>query len=755
MKQNIRQLKLTMNVKRMTGAMLLEVVLAIAVFAFGMLALVQLQGNLTRSSADANTRTVATNIAEEIIEDIRGYEQVPAVGGNDAWEYLELVGTALTDTIGTVTRGGIDYTVTAEIKDFWRDDVNDTFDWTWAEDPPDVHPNATGGPDFAAFKLLKIDVTWNTNQEFYVDDANTADLGDNKITLYQIIPSSPPILGAKIAADPNAPAGGPVVDYTPGFNPDIAALRLDNKSWKESTTPIPDIIRSGELTETYFEVVTYNIANIFLRREEFLTVGCECILNPNNGGSDFGLRPTLWNGVEYTEADKVYDKNVGVSANNQQSVFCDICCRDHHDGGTGINDDGSDLNGISFEDKRLVYDPWTDVRTPSVAINPGTDHDHFTRSKKGVITVAQDRDTYLEACRMVRKDGFFRVAQDFNQRGFFGIVEEYMDNAAEVAEYSEYITTASEEFYEDSQADFPQPGDAGMPEFTNPADGLPYDYLPASKKLIAKGGPYTNLPTNLNSESQQLRSRGVYPDYMTDEVEGKIATCLPLDGDGNPPDGCQIPRFTSALGTYPFFEVQLTKLSNWTETRLNEPVDVTNEAVRTNNAHSRGRADLKSVGMGNTASDHGLHKGNVGIAATDPIRMDDPQAADENTDMVYISTEDFGVVDLVGFEITGEILSGVGGVKATDVELSFNEAQCGRTPTGYRCVVPEIAIGPTLTVSNYYKANQTLYACSPASEGGLGTGTYVHGADNSTTFDLKKEENLTANIVIEDSPCAN
>ena len=119
MKPNTNQLKLITNGERMTGGMLLEVVLAIAVFAIGMLALMQLQGNLTRSSADANTRTVATNIAEEIVEDIRGFKQVRADAGTDEKEYLELVGNALTDT---VTRGGIEYTVTAEIKDFPQSD---------------------------------------------------------------------------------------------------------------------------------------------------------------------------------------------------------------------------------------------------------------------------------------------------------------------------------------------------------------------------------------------------------------------------------------------------------------------------------------------------------------------------------------------------------------------------------------------------------------------------------------------------------
>jgi hypothetical protein len=125
------------------------------------------------------------------------------------------------------------------------------------------------------------------------------------------------------------------------------------------------------------------------------------------------------------------------------------------------------------------------------------------------------------------------------------------------------------------------------------------------------------------------------------------------------------------------------------------------------------------------------------------------------TDYVYISTEDLGDLPEAGFEITGEILSGVGGVRATDVELSFNDAQCGRTPTGYRCIVPDIAIAPTLTVSNYFKANKMLFGCSPASEGGLGPGVHVHGANNSTTFTLPKANMPSADIVIEDTPCAN
>ncbi len=50
------------------GFTLIEVLIGILIFAIGMMALAKLQGNLARNSGDSNARTVATNIAEEMIE---------------------------------------------------------------------------------------------------------------------------------------------------------------------------------------------------------------------------------------------------------------------------------------------------------------------------------------------------------------------------------------------------------------------------------------------------------------------------------------------------------------------------------------------------------------------------------------------------------------------------------------------------------------------------------------------------------------
>ena len=483
---------------------------------------------------------------------------------------------------GTVSRGDLDYTVSVEIRDFWWDADSDSFIETAAVDPPT--PPEGLAQARADFKLLRINVAWDASRDFYVDDETTADLGPGSITVHEIIPSSPPILGAKIAADLNAPLGGPLVTYTPGDNPEVVALKLNNDRLKETTTAVPVVYSEGERTETYFEVVSYNSATAFLRREEFLTVGCQCTLNPRRDAPEFGRRPTVWNGVEYTEGEQVTNKDMGVSASNTQSTFCEVCCRDHHDGGVAPSD-------ADFEDQRLVFDPWN--YDPA---NAGTNHPHYGRTKQGAIVEAGDNDDYLEACRLVRRDGFFRVTQDFNQQAYYAMADDYLDNIAEVDEYSDYVTTAVADFYENGQASLAQPGDDGVARFTNPVDGVKYPYLPASRPVddsVCGGncpegtgfaGPETSLPTVLGFENQQLRSRGIYLDYMTDEVEGKIAKCI--EAGGGP--GCPIPGYSTPLEVYPFFELQVTNLTTWSEDPINLPVD-----VETDDLDLKGKAEAE------------------------------------------------------------------------------------------------------------------------------------------------------------------
>ncbi|HKX55533.1 MAG TPA: prepilin-type N-terminal cleavage/methylation domain-containing protein, partial [Xanthomonadales bacterium] len=102
------------------GYTLVEVLIGIVIFAIGVLALTQLQGNLARSSGDSNSRTIAINLAEEIIEQDRTFIQVESGGGVHAFNDI-VSGTE------TRERGGVNYNITRTVTDYYYDSDDGTF----------------------------------------------------------------------------------------------------------------------------------------------------------------------------------------------------------------------------------------------------------------------------------------------------------------------------------------------------------------------------------------------------------------------------------------------------------------------------------------------------------------------------------------------------------------------------------------------------------------------------------------------------
>jgi len=245
---------------------------------------------------------------------------------------------------------------------------------------------------------------------------------------------------------------------------------------------------------------------------------------------------------------------------------------------------------------------------------------------------------------------------------------------------------------------------------------------------------------------QQLRSRGIYIDYLSDALRVKI-NCLDLGGEG---EDCETPEVTSALEIIPFYDVQLTWLARWNETPLGFPIEVSNEAIEDNNEHSRGIAVLQG-GEGPSVITSAIHRGNLGLTGTDPIDPRYGLEADSTT--LYALAGDDGVgPPLSGIIISGEIFSSAAGVKAADVEIEATGAVCNRTLTGFKCELIVGAINPRLKIFNYGKGRQIILGCSAV----LATHGVSHvsiGGENWTRFNLPPSTTLGADIILRLETC--
>ena len=685
------------------GFNLLEVVIGIAIFAIGLLALAALQTNVTRIQADASVRTIASNIAEERLETLRAFGRIDTDPAGVIPAYADI-----TAGTRTVTRHGVNFVEITQVTDWYYDLATDGFSTTNAE-----------GALVSDYKQVDVTVSWGATPGFQNSggsEVTAADVGTGSITLAEVISSVTTQGSGRTGAQNELTPFDPDVVYTPGQNPDIVSLQLGDNKFKESTTPEPKVFRADEKVETRFDVITYSQTGtgaLFLRREEFIAVSCECTLRaPPIDAEDGGLTPTIWAGDEYVLGEKAI-KPYGESASNQQSIFCDVCCRDHHDGASVATDTA--LN---------QYDPF---RATSDYVTSGAmsgDHKHYGRNGQGQLVLAEsDGDRYVEACRLVRVDGFMRVAQDMRQEGRNAFPENYLDESSEIGDYSSWATTAVNSF-ENALTDGYETAPVAL----------------ASPPLAPADGGFptgTTLPTAASAETQQLRSRGVYVDYMSDDLRTAI-DCLRTLPDGGVATDCDtgdviFDRTGSAnvLEVIPFYDVQLTSLNRWTESPANTPVDTTNETVATNNAHSRGLASYSTTGT-SVVSATG-HRGNLGLTDTDPI---DPNFSG------WLSSASLNVEATGGtpppapgsIVISGTIVSGVNGLKASDISVEGSNANCNRTPNGYACEFSGTATPVTLKVYGYKKAGLTLAACS-ATMSQTSSGTDANGR-GFAIFDL-------------------
>jgi hypothetical protein len=215
------------------------------------------------------------------------------------------------------------------------------------------------------------------------------------------------------------------------------------------------------------------------------------------------------------------------------------------------------------------------------------------------------------------------------------------------------------------------------------------------------------------SDTQQLRSRGVYIDFMSPDLRSVLANCTANDDpdDADCINGDVVldrTGSTNPLELIPFYDVQLTKLSRWNETPLNVPVDTTNEPLEDQNTHSRGVISESADGESTVVTTS--QRGNIGFTDTLPI---DPLYSTQTTSTsIHVQA---GVTTPPPptnvREISGHLNELVPG-NPDIIVTGLNGAECGQTTESYWCVVPDDASNPRLELSGYGKQNADRFACS-------------------------------------------
>jgi prepilin-type N-terminal cleavage/methylation domain-containing protein len=83
-----------------SGFTLIEVVIAICIFAFALLAMAQLQIVAIRGNSFANRLTTEATLAQDKLEEITGLTYANIVNGQDTWGQYARAWTVLDDTPG-------------------------------------------------------------------------------------------------------------------------------------------------------------------------------------------------------------------------------------------------------------------------------------------------------------------------------------------------------------------------------------------------------------------------------------------------------------------------------------------------------------------------------------------------------------------------------------------------------------------------------------------------------------------------------
>ncbi|NNL94105.1 MAG: prepilin-type N-terminal cleavage/methylation domain-containing protein [Xanthomonadales bacterium] len=625
------------------GFTLLEVMISVLIISIGLAALANLQGKLTNYSTVAKQRTIAMNVAEQQIETMHSFFTMGDTGAA-ACSVLQVGFDDLEscESANTVTVGNLQLDVTWTITGYTQN----------ADGSTEPYSSNSGRvrPDL---KMVTVHVGWTDGEG-----------ASHNFELQDVIDATSIFNTGRIMArvDSNLP---PRTTFNPQNFPGVVELAIGNDKLKGATTPEPKIVNQGVNVITSFDVITYlqSQNDAYLqRREEFKVVNCICTLN---SGLGTGREPTVWDGKEYVLGELVSKRTGSVSADEAgQPAACEMCCRDHHD-------------SSSAEDS---YDPFRPAFSGDAgSFNFYGDHAHYGLVN-GIKELAVEGDEYLEACRYIRKDGFFRLTTDMALENLDVVSASFPSNFN--SSYSSSVVNFVGSFMNGVDAET-YPGVVPDGSYSSSAPGMFFGNAGVTK---------------------QAMSRGIYVDYLTDELLAKIK-CLQAGGSGPFEDHCNTLKDPPWLEILPFFDIDTTSLANWS--KGSSAITVTNSPISdiTSNSFSRGAVSLSqnhfSVATDVTAD---IEVSNTGLTDTNPI---DPDDETEESEDYPVLVDIGGTPPAAGILVLGDINAGSNQINVETVRVTQN-------PPAVNCEIVSIVDG---------NSTQKAYVCDLALSGGAASGT--------------------------------
>jgi Tfp pilus assembly protein PilV len=533
------------SVRSNHGFSMIDVLVAIVVLATALLALAALQGALTRNAADARSRSQIVAYTEGLIDQSRAtsYDSIAAgtivpsngstASAQEREAYYAQTASGASD-LKTVITSTEYYGTTAG--------TGGTFSATAPSDLSSYTPR---------YKQVNVTTTWS--------DATGQPRTMSIDTIVSPLTISTDDSLASQSLSISGSATPTVREYNPGATAGVIPIAVGSGSQTAATNPAPEILAlNGNKTAvvgTSYNVLTYqapddNNETIIQKRVDTLVVQCTCAFSGTSGAAvtsddntdiagilSTPYYPTYWDGTQYVvpTATGAASSSTQVYTSVTQSPYCDVCCRDHND----VDDSTAEP---------VKFDPWT------------TDYRHF--NYVGNTLTAATSGTFLNACRLVRVDGQYRVATDLKNYFFGLLATEDMPNAPGTTSIPDSSSTDCTDpkqsgvdyvsCYKDFIKEYLAESIDGLKAGTGAIDSTTANALYTTYDL---DNPASISIDATDTAYRYLHARGLYIDHLESDVLTKIKNAI---------DTCTYTDIADCyLPLLPFTTINVTELATW------------------------------------------------------------------------------------------------------------------------------------------------------------------------------------------------